>query len=137
MAEYTPVYVSNALDLKCARETGEVVIVSNDEKFFVELDKKVSKSNLGKKTKKLGKGLIGVGVLGLATISAGLIPLAIGAVGSIAGTALSDFKEYDVIVDYSERRVIFLKKKGKAVFNENTDIIKGINLNTVIQKNTN
>ena len=38
-------------------------------------------------------------------------------------------------MDYSERRVIFLKLKGANQFDENRDTIKGIDLNAVIQKN--
>lgn len=136
MAEITPVIANDAMELRCARKLGEIVIVCTDKAFFAELDKKVSGNNALRKTKSMSKKGILAGIaLSFFTAGAGLVVMGLGALGTIAGTAMDQFKDYKVIMDYSERRVIFLKLKGANQFDENRDTIKGIDLNAVIQKN--
>ena len=49
---FTPKYVDNEIDLKCAINTREVVIVSSDKALFVELEAKFKKKKASTKTKK-------------------------------------------------------------------------------------
>ena len=148
MANYIPVEVSDKMDLKCAMETGSVVIVITDKEFFSAMDGEIAKDKAGKKTNRVGKKVLGAGVglgaliyipLGFFTGGLGCIPLAVtgaGALGSIIGGSMTKFKEYAVIMDYAEKRVIMLKKKGKQTFNEKKDTIEGIDLKDVLQRNS-
>lgn len=133
MANYVPKYANNAIDLKCFQKTDEPVIVCTDKEFFIQLDKKVSGNKLARKTKSVStNGLIIGGVLSLFTGGLGLVVLGASALGTIAGIALDQFKDYKAIMDYSEKRVIFIKVHGTNCFNENFDTIEGIDLNHIL-----
>lgn len=136
MAEIIPKIVNNSVDLRCAQKIGETVIICTDRQFFVELDKKVSGNNVVRKTRSLGKkGIIAGAILSFFTAGLGLVVVGLSALGTIAGVAMDQFKDYKVIMDYADQRVIFLKEKGNHRYDENRDTIKGIDLNQVIQKN--
>lgn len=136
MATYVPKIVDNSLDLKCAQKLGETVIISTSKEFFVELDKKVSGSKIARKTKSVGKkGIILGGILTILTGGLGLVVLGASALGTVAGVAMDQFKDYKIMLDYDCKRVIFLKSKGSNAFDENKDTIDGIDLNAIILKN--
>ena len=135
MAHYIPKIANNTTDLRCARKTGETVIVCTDHDFFAELDKKVTGDKVLNKTKKLGmKGLVAGAILSSFTAGLGLVVLVASALGTVAGVALEQFKDYNVVMDYEEKRVIFLKSQGKTSFTPNKDTIEGIDINKFIQK---
>ena len=140
---YTPKYVDNELDLKCAVKTSERVIIVKNQEMFEKLEAEVKKDRAAKTAKKVsggvGKAGAAIGILGLLTIGLGLTPLIVGAAGiagAVASGNLSKFKNYDAIIDYSEKRVIFLKTRGKAVFVVENDTIEGIDLKEIIKKNS-
>lgn len=135
MANHIPKIANDSIELRCACKLGETVIVSTDRNFFVELDEKVSKSNAAKKTKSLGKkGIIAGVALSFFTGGLGLAVIAASALGTVAGVALEKFKDYKVVMDYAEKRVIFLKKHGSNAFDENIDTIEGIDINAILLK---
>lgn len=137
MAEYFPKVANNALDLKCAQKTGATVIVCTDKQFFSELDKQVSNANAARKVKSIGaNGVVLGGLLTIFTGGLGLALLGLGALGTIAGVSLDKFKDYTPIMDYAEKRVIFLKANGNKAFDVNKDTVAGIDINKVIQQNT-
>lgn len=126
--------------------TDKLCFSKNDPKEFndEESDKFLRKSaeEAGKIILAWGKGACtnkAIGILGLLTIGLGLTPLIVGAAGiagAVASGNLSKFKNYDAIIDYSEKRVIFLKTRGKAAFVVENDTIEGIDLKEIINKNS-
>lgn len=132
MANYVPVFVENELDLHCAIKNNTAVIVTKDRDLFAELDKKVTYS----KGKRLA-GNIGIGVG--AAIGA-FFTLGVGAAiagGSALGKYLGDkLRDYNYVVDYTEKRVILLRKHKPHKFNENIDTIEGIDLNVIAVQNS-
>ena len=59
----------------------------------------------------------------------------IGGLSKVVGSAMDDFKNYTLVIDYENKRVIFVKVKGDPRFDEKTDKIVGIDLKEIISKN--
>lgn len=143
---FTPKYVDNEIDLKCAINTREVIIVSSDRALFIELEAKFRKKKASTKTKKAGSFLskVGMGLFAISLFFPGLNGVVlmgelavagIGGLSKIAGSAIDDFKNYTMVIDYEKKRVVFVRVKGVPCFNEKTDKIVGINLQEIIRRN--
>jgi hypothetical protein len=143
---FTPKYVDNEIDLKCAINTREVVIVSSDKALFVELEAKFKKKKASTKTKKAGSFLskVGMGLFAISLFIPGLNGVVlmgelavagIGGLSRLAGSAIDDFKNYTMVIDYENKRVLFVRVKGNPCFNEKADRIVGIDLQEIIRRN--
>lgn len=143
---HTPKYVNNEIDLRCAVNTREVVIVSSDTALFVELESKFKKKKASVKTKKAGSFLskVGMGLFAISLFVPGLNgvvlmgELAVAGIGGLSkllGSAIDDFKNYTMVIDYENKRVLFVRVKGNPCFNEKVDRIPGIDLQEIIRKN--
>lgn len=132
MANYVPVFVENELDLHCAIKNNTAVIVTKDRDLFAELDKKVTYSK--------GKRVLGNIGIGVGAAIGTFLTLGVGAAiagGSALGKYLGDkLRDYNYVVDYTEKRVILLRKHNPHKFNENTDTIEGIDLNAIAIQNS-
>ena len=141
---FYPKYVDNELDLKCAINTREVVIVSSNKELFEELEAKFKKKKASTKTKKTGSLVSKIG-MGLFTVSlfipglngvvlmGELAVAGIGGLGKLAGSAMDEFKNYTMIIDYEKKRVLFVRVKGKPCFDEKIDKISGIDIKCIVQ----
>lgn len=141
-----PKYVSTEIDLKCALKTGELVIVSSDESLFVELESQLKKKQTSTKTKKgsslvakIGSGLfvISLFIPGLngAVLMGELAVAGIGGLGKLIGSALDDFKNYALVADYENKRILLLRIHGSPSFDQGIDTIEGINLKHILEHN--
>lgn len=127
VAVYKPVYTQDALDLRCALKARETVIVSNSRELFAKMDKAVSKSKTGRVC---GNVAMGLGAAAYFFLSAGI------GLAFISGAALAKYltdalRDYDYVIDYTEKRVILLRKHGANKFRANIDSIEGIDLNAI------
>ena len=143
---FYPTYVDNDIDLKCAINTKKVVIISSDKKLFVELESKFKKKKAASATKKTGSFIskVGMGLFAISMFIPGLNGIVlmgelavagVGGLSKIVGSAMDDFKNYTMIIDYENKRVLFIKVKGNPCFNENKDKISGIDLKSILEKN--
>jgi len=115
--EKKAVYVANNIELKTAVAKKSLFIISTDATLYAELLKKFPKEKVCKKTKTIGKVLATLGSL-ITVLSFGLfafvgVPMAAaGAALGITGAALDDYKDYELFMDYDQKRVAFMKLKG-------------------------
>ena len=143
---FSPKYIDSEIDLKCAINTREVVIVSSDSELFIELESKFKKKKFSTTAKKKGSlfSKIGVGLFAVSMFIPGvrgvvlmgeLAIAGIGGLSKIAGSAMDDFKNYTMVIDYENKRVIFIKTEGDPCFDEKIDKIDGIDLQEILLKN--
>ena len=108
--------VGNDTDLKTAVRKKVLAIISTDSKLYERLLKKLPKENVSIAAKGLAQPLISWGAVlvwtGIFTIP-GLIMLGSGAALEVTGLALDDARNYSIMMDYDNKRVILLKTKGK------------------------
>ena len=142
-----PKYVSTEVDLKCAVKTKELVIVSDDNNLFIDLEAQLKKKKTSAKAKKggsviakIGSGLFIVSMfipgLNGAVLMGELAVAGIGGIGKLVGSALDDFKDYAMIADYTNKRVLLVRVKGTPSYNKKTDTIEGIDLDEILKQNT-
>lgn len=141
-----PVYVDTEMDLKCAVKTKKLVIVSSSQELFVELENLLKKKKASTKVKKggsivtkVGTALFAVslfipGVNGIVLMGE-LAVAGVGGIGKLVGSALDDFKNYAMVADYTERRVVLLRVKGSPAYNSKLDTIDGIDIKKILKEN--
>ena len=110
----TATYVSDKVHLKTAVEKGETIIISTDPELYSKMLEKFPKEKMTKKSRKVGKKAAILGGV-IAVIFSGTIGLSIAAIGlalNLTGKALDDYKNYTILMDYDNMRLIFVKTKG-------------------------
>lgn len=99
------VHVSDEISLKTAIKQRELIIISSEPNLYDKMVKKFPKAKVMKNASIVSKIATGAGLL----FPPLLIP---GILGMIGTSAMDEFKDYDISVDYNKREVIFVKTKG-------------------------
>lgn len=110
--------VDNHVDLLTEVKKRVPAIISTEEKLYASFLKKFPREKIAKKSKATGSVLIALGAF-ITISSSGLlsgigVPMALtGAAAGVAGKSLEEYKHYSIFMDYDNKRVIFLKTKGR------------------------
>lgn len=111
------VHVTNSVDLRSEVCKKSLVIVSTEAALYEKLIERFPKAKVAKGSRTAGKVLVGLGtaitVLSFGAFSFVGIPIAgAGVALGSTGLVLDDYKDYTILMDYDEKRVIFIKTKG-------------------------
>lgn len=127
-----PAYANDKNELKQAIKLKEQAVIVTDKNLFWAMEKRISINIKGKGIKKIGKYGLAWGVLTIGVIAPiGLPLLCVSGLGTIAGYAIDKYKNYNLLLDYERENILFIKIKGDNPFNENTDIIEGIDFDEI------
>ena len=108
-------HAADKMQLKIEIKKRTQAIICTDQELFRKLMKKFPKEKFAHNTKAVGQGVAFTGaVVVVATYGIFGIPMACaGALATIFGSAMGDYKHYTILVNLDEKQVIFVKIKGR------------------------
>ena len=112
--------VDNEVDLKTAIAKKEIAIISTDDNLYKRLLKKLPKEKVSEGAKNGGLILMAIGFVLTSTfifLGPGLAMMGAGAALGATGLAIDGAKNYSLIMDYDNKRVVFIKVKGTPKLN--------------------